>query len=399
MNHQYSLRSRSNIIRTLCPATENMASNENNTTEDLALVNLPATVEIPASDTVSINSNTDTQGGNAARIQFNALLPEFHGKSDENVEYFFAQFEQVAQIAGWPKTHLTIILKSKLRGDAQNLVSNDRSMQVETSYDNLKEMILDHFFKQKSMLQKYAEFNQIVQTPNLTVKQLAQKIKSAAKVYFDYGDKQSTQEKSLIEKLLLTKFCDALRSDIRFELRKFNPTNLEEAIEKSQLIEEANNDRAISVSNVNAFDTNLQMLEIIKKQAELQEQKFTEIQAQINNIKATPAPDTQKKTNNYVPPFCYFCGMAGHFMNACWHFLATQTQQNSNATIPQVDIHNTGRQTHFNRSHRNFKPYSRNQRATRYTRGRDFHPTQPNTQQNRYAVNYDSRNNSTVRKN
>lgn len=329
METPYALRSRTQHAQTADMPRSTMATCQEILSQEVirASANSPSNSESTQIDTSSIQTQTRLE--NPTRIPFNSLLPEFSGKPEENVEYFFSLLEQVAQIAGWPTAHLTIILKSRLKGEAQSLVSSDKNMQLETDYPRLKQMILDHFLKQKSLLQKYADFNSIVQTPNLNVKQLAQKIKSAAKIYLEHGNEQSIQEKSLVDKLLLTKFCDALRADIRWELRKFNPTSLDEAIQKAQLIEEANDDKAASVNQIQSSSANIQFLEILEAQAKCQEKIFEEIRAEINNIKEVPTHIPTAVEHTKIPSFCYFCGKAGHFMNNCFQFNAIQRQMNS----------------------------------------------------------------------
>lgn len=186
---------------------------------------------------------------NDSKFNYTSILPTFEGSENQCPEFFFNQFEEIANLAQWTQPHKTILLKNRLRGEARQTLQNNVAMQSEPSYEKLKNMILDHFVKTKSLLQRQAEFQSIKQTPGMTPRQLALKISSAAKVFLKYQNTEDPQSKTLIENTLLGRFCEALRPDIRIELRKYAPSSFNEAIERATILDEALTEKSLLIGN------------------------------------------------------------------------------------------------------------------------------------------------------
>ena len=167
---------------------------------------------------ISVNTGIaehQAQNAKPGIINYNALLPSFGGRQEENLDYFLSQFRQIAVLANWPKESWTIILKSRLHGDALALLATDSLLQQEQNFEKISLMLQNYFQKEKSFIQKQDEFKNIKQTPQMSVNQLAQKIQSAAKAFLNFNENSSNNE--LINNLLLSRFSEALIPELSWD--------------------------------------------------------------------------------------------------------------------------------------------------------------------------------------
>ena len=252
-------------------------------------------------------------------LNYNALLPNFGGKEGENLSYFFVQFQQIAELAGWPKNSWHIILKSKLHGDALRLLASDAIMQQETDFSKLKLMLSKFYIKSKSLLQEQNEFHSITQSPEMTVSQLAQNIRSAAQSYLLNNVVNQDQNNELIDKLMLARFSEALRIDLRWELRKCNPQTFQDAVDKSILLEDAYEHKSQLINCIESNTTKLENEELKNEKFETQN-KLQQLQAEINAI----------KIEKEKPIKCMACGKLGHFLAECWVYLDFKKSSSKN---------------------------------------------------------------------
>lgn len=285
---------------------------------------------IPQMAEIVETSSAPVMAGNSeSKFNFTSILPIFDGSQEQCPEFFFNQFDEIANLAQWTPSHKTILLKHRLRGEARQILQNNVTMQSETNYEKLKCMILDHFVKTKSLLQRQAEFQAIKQIPGMTPRQLALKISSAAKVFLKYTSSDEPQCKTLIENTLLGRFCDALRPDLRVELRKYAPQTFEEAIQRATILDEALTEHSLLVGNVSESPGTNEIIKLIQTQAEIQDAKLEALTLQINSIQ-----NNAEKTTN-VPQFskntviCQYCGKVGHVVPDCWFFQSLNLQNNS----------------------------------------------------------------------
>lgn len=271
-------------------------------------------------------------GNNSDKLNYVSLLPNYSAKKEENFDFFIAQFEQVAQMAQWNDVQKLLLLKSKLHGDALQILAADFSMQSATSFDSLKIMLSDHFKTDKSLLQKQADFNAIRQLPGMTPRQLAMKLKSAAHLFLNLKDLHDGNGMSVIDTILLSRFCEALRDDVKWEVRKANPKTFEQAIDIAQSMDEIFTEKSLAVGMVSDSPSTTKLVNLIETQAIIQQQKFDQISNQINavvNVPSTaPNYDNESKT-----ALCIACGQPGHYLPSCDYFIqlqnlqATQTQK------------------------------------------------------------------------
>ena len=256
---------------------------------------------------------------NKSALNYHALLPNFGGAESENLTYFFSQFKQVATLAGWPRETWQLILKSKLHSNALKILASDSLMQNETNFDKLELMLNNYFVKEKSMLQKQNDFHSIQQTPEMSVSQLAQNILAAATTYLNYNSDHTNTE--LVDQLILSRFSESLKPQIRWELLKFNPLTFKEAVQKASLLEDAYNKKS---ELINALGQNPDFENTGQTLAIQKENKSNEMPKQIAAL----------NLENQIPNRCLACGKVGHLLSDCWHykFLHKMYAENKNMT-------------------------------------------------------------------
>lgn len=248
------------------------------------------------------------------------VLPNFNGNEGECIKFFLDQFNAVANLENWNNTKKLIILKNKLSGKALEFLINDAKASVENNPKSLEELLVKKFRKSESFASRQENFFKISQKASSTVKEIAEEIENAANKFIPESDSETLAITQMRENLKLTKFIDALRPDIRCELKKLGPSNFEKATEMAKNIEKALNDP--DNFNSNLIVQNCQINTLLQQQLadklkierlENQLKELANVQP-INNIQQQPSTSG---TNNKV--FCHICGKS-HLTTKCWKF-------------------------------------------------------------------------------
>ena len=155
------------------------------------------------------------------------------------------------------------------------------------------------------MSHNQAEFKKITQKPGISVRDLAEQIQNATYKLLNLTDTQNKEVASVTNTMMMAKLLEALRPDVRLEVKKLSPQNFEEAIDFAENIDDALNEEK-DHENVN------NILEVEKQQAKeiLTEAKINNLQDQIEKLKT--------QNNTTTPPVCLACGK-GHYLVDCWH--------------------------------------------------------------------------------
>lgn len=270
-------------------------------------------------------------------------LPQFHGNSEENVNYFLEQVDNVANLEKWSEDRKFLIIKLNLKGKAQQFIANDSYASKAKNSEELKKCLKHKYQKKESFADNYNKFAAIVQIPNQSINELAELVDTVGDRYLGITEDSTPDLCNLAKKTKLNKFLDALRSDIKLEVRKQNPTTFEKAIEIAKNIECALSDPTCQVNHSfsTEIDTVLQnQLENNKKIMEIKETLDRMSNPSLNNIRVRE--NTAEGQNQRLQ--CLVCGKP-HLTIDCWYY---PNFQNSN-----VD--------HQSKYRRNFNSY----RATR----------------------------------
>lgn len=247
-------------------------------------------------------------------------LPTFSGAEGENVEFFLKQINDVSALEKWSDTKKLLLIRLNCKEKALDFISNDPLASQASSAVSLQDQLRQKFIKKQTFAELQTNFSNIAQKPSQSVKQLAENIDQAANKYLNINNSADQQIRDLGEKIKLSKFFEALRNDIRIEVKKQNPKSFSQAIELATNIENALNDPLCQVNNTSSIEINT----LIQSQIETNK-RIMEISNQINEIK-----NPNREINNIVrneqianPPKedikCLICGKP-HLTIKCWHF-------------------------------------------------------------------------------
>lgn len=261
----------------------------------------------------------------ATNFSFAHLVSSFSGSHTENVDFFVAQLEEIASLEAWSEQKQFLFLKLHLRDAALQFLHSDPTAISATTFSELATALKKKFSSSKSFQQRERDFANIRQKPTQSVQELADQLLAAAHLLFGSESAECEDYLELKGNMIRQKFLDALRPDIRTEVLKFDPVNLDGTIKRAKQIEVALlDDTTQSGENVyaqtvcnnmsnrsNSSDSKL-LSELQNKIRELESKNET-LSRQINNVSSNVR--------------CHICGK-GHVTTKCWNYPANQNSNN-----------------------------------------------------------------------
>lgn len=258
-----------------------------------------------------------------------SLIPDFKGEG-ENISYYFQQVRDIAKLANWTECQVSTILKTKLKGKALLLLNSNQTLQKAKTLEDIQNILAERFELKSTITQRQLNFQNIKHTPDISIDDLAMQIENSARDLMDIKDSEDTPEH--VQKIMMSKFLQIIRRDIRVELLKDSVTNFQEAItrakEISSILDEVNREEDIQINNINQNSQS-----IIKNL----EDKISRLEQRLH--------DSQDK--------CQACLKRGHDIQHCYKFLAFQRQRDGQPS-------NTGQGYNVRGTTRSYRGTSRN---------------------------------------
>ncbi|GBN68241.1 hypothetical protein AVEN_39528-1 [Araneus ventricosus] len=195
-----------------------------------------------------------------------------------------------------------------------------------------------------------------------TVRDLAEQVSSTTDKFSNPNNSEEENIINLTEKLKLSKFIEALRPDIRVEVKKLGPKNFKSAVAIAKNIDNALSDDGAEInvtdSGINQIlsqqlSTNKQILELSEKVNAISSQNLC-----VNSLTEAPATNSNN-VQSYQQSPCQICGNLNHKANNCFHFT-------------RGNYYRGNVRANYNRTFRanNFHPYrSRANQRSNYGRG------------------------------
>jgi hypothetical protein len=288
-----------------------------------------------------------------------SLLSPFHGKKDENIHYFLTQFNDISILESWTDTKKLVTLKLFCKDAARQYIMQDPVASKETNVNKLEDLLRNKFGSIESFEEIQQQFSKIMQKPGQSVHNLAEEINIITNKYVGSG---SSELQKLQKKMMLTKFLDALRSDIRAEVRKFGCKTYEDAVQCAKNVENAleeqnhdNIDQSYEINNV--IKQNIQSqseITLLKEKIKLLEQQ-NKILTENSNINNRPSTSN---VNNLVQ--CHICHKS-HLTTDCWYY-PTNTSRGENRQV----FRNSRGRNYGNRNFQNRNYFNRHERTHPY---------------------------------
>ncbi|GBM17454.1 hypothetical protein AVEN_193753-1 [Araneus ventricosus] len=199
---------------------------------------------------------------------------------------------------------------------------------------------------------------------------LADQVNLSAEKFINPKGSEEENLVTLTEKLKLSKFIEALRSDIRVEVKKLGPKSFKSAIAMAKNIDNALSedsgefnatDSGINQILSQQLDTNKQIMELSERVNAISTQNMA-----VNSLTEAPSTSSNVQINQQIQ--CQICGKFNHIARNC--FLYTRGRFNrgnnrlsNNRTFRSNSFHpyrsRTNQRSNFGRNFRgNFKSAS-----------------------------------------
>ncbi|GBN82007.1 hypothetical protein AVEN_171396-1 [Araneus ventricosus] len=161
-----------------------------------------------------------------------ASLTPFKGNED-SFEFFVKQLNAIAKLEKWGEAKKILVLKLNLKDEALKfLVSNPKLEEIDNS-DSLVKKLEENFCKKPNFEEAQQRFNNLKQKVSQSISDLAELVISTTDKFSNPNNSEEENIVSLTEKLKLSKFIEALRPDIRVEVKKLGPKTFKSAVENS----------------------------------------------------------------------------------------------------------------------------------------------------------------------
>ncbi|GBL75889.1 Transposon Tf2-9 polyprotein [Araneus ventricosus] len=256
-----------------------------------------------------------------AQSLISSLTP-FKG-GNENFDFFIKQFIEIAKIEKWSEAKKILVLKLNLKDEALKfLVSNPKFEEI-NHFDSLVKKLEEKFCKKPNFEEAQRQFNNLKQKVSQSISDLAEQVSSTTDKFSNPNNSEEENIINLTEKLKLSKFIEALRPDIRVEVKKLGPKNFKSAVAIAKNINNALSDDGAEInvtdSGINQIlsqqlSTNKQILELSEKVNAISSQNLC-----VNSLTESPATNSNNVQSNQQSP-CQICGKLNHKANNCFHY-------------------------------------------------------------------------------
>lgn len=255
-------------------------------------------------------------------------LPTFSGSSEENIQFFLNQIQEVADLEKWDEKKKFLILKLNCKEKALKFISTDNNALKAMNFGELKNALISKFATHETFAEIQQQFNTINQKPNQSVKQLAETVDHLANKYLKITENSNSQLLEVAEQIKLNKFTEALRSDIRIEVKKSNPKSFSEATKIATNIETALADPEYHVNSMSSefsfylakqAETNQAIQALSQKLEEMCKKDKHDYLSTNNNDPQSSKTIEMLPTENKNQLHCLICGKR-HLTIKCWHY-------------------------------------------------------------------------------
>lgn len=250
-----------------------------------------------------------------------SALPTFSGEHDENISFFIDQMSQMADLEEWNEQRKSLVLKIQLRGKALKFVMENESCK-NMSFGELTKLLEKKFTRSESFEIIQNNFTSIRQAQNQSVEELADKVAVCAAKYFGCPPNSNEEVKKLTQKAMLSKFIEALRPDLRLEVKKLGPMDFVTAVNQAKNIEKALED---SGTSSNAPDYSQEINTLIMQQMQ-NNKAIEELSGKIEELvpvgKVNNLNEVEDNTNQNVNDgnvSCHIC-QENHWTTECPDF-------------------------------------------------------------------------------
>lgn len=253
-------------------------------------------------------------------------IQTFEGKKEQDIEFFLEQFDDITKAANLAPELKLLVLRSKLGGHAKQILITSPELREEKDYTEFKTKLIKVFQTKKSFAEAQQNFASINQKPNQSVEDFAKQFSITAQKYLcSSGHSKKSGARELLNTIKLTKFIDALRPDIAFEVHKNGPETFEEACEQAKKIEIAINANRKEINTTQTNSENTALATIIEL-SNNQNAQINSIQQELNNLKLNSQVRQSQPVEKTEERYCHICKTSSHSTENCFYNTKNKNQ-------------------------------------------------------------------------
>lgn len=270
-------------------------------------------------------------------------ISNFEGSKSQDIEYFIESFEQMAAVTKIPDNLKILLLKTKLSGYAKQVLMHSKNLREEQNFEDFKKKLIESFKTQKSFAEAQHSFTNLKQKASQSVQEFAKQFNLEASKFLSLsGHSNKIGAAELLNTIKLSKFIQAIRSDVAFELEKLGPSNFDEALNQAIKIEMALNNKRHETNNINSKQ-NDQSVQNLFDLASQQQSEIVQLKNQLERMKLEKEGNLQAKLSNNIAKqtyknsksrYCHICKVSSHDTDYCY-FNQKRSKNNSYATQNQ----------------------------------------------------------------
>ena len=291
-------------------------------------------------------------------------IPPFDGEKNKNIEFFLEQFDDFLTSTKIPANLHLFILKTKITGNAKEILINSPELREEKQYENLKTKLISIFKPQTSFAEVQNEFNKAKQLPTQSVADFAKHFNLCAQKYLAHsGHSSKLGAKDFLNTIKLSKFTEGLKPDIAFEVLKMGPNTYEETLKIAKTVEMALNNSKCKINTIQQ-ENKSHLYEALIKSSEHQDAEIKSLKEELNSLKL----DTSKliPTQSKDTKFCHICEKNSHTTQNCFYNKKNNKHNSNTYTTPHAPFRPRFTNTNNNYSPRHSKNYWQKQRFPCY---------------------------------
>ena len=236
--------------------------------------------------------------------------PEFFDGSEDWQDYV-VYFEQLAELNGWDRPTMAIMLGLSLRGAARTVLAG-LSLPERRDYKVLKAALTQNFSPHQKVHMYMAELKARRRKPHESLADLGRDIARLTRLAYPNAD-QATRETIGINAFLDSMPGPAI--EIRLHVVKGHPATLQEAVAYAMEVDVILESHGSSTKRSNVRKVEDTEEESITSALKIFAESLKQLEGRLDKLEKTAEKAKSRKSKANIT--CFNCGQKGHYKNEC----------------------------------------------------------------------------------